>query len=83
MNYVQEIADKFLEKCHNAVTLGPADFTLIAEWEKEGIPKEVVLNAIAALCTPGVNSVADITIGVKQFFVDWLQRESSFNSAGC
>ena len=83
MNYVQEIADKFLENCPNTVTLGPGDFTLIAEWEKQEIPKEVVLDAIAAVCTPGVNSVADIKSGVKQFFMEWLQRESSFDAAGC
>jgi hypothetical protein len=83
MNYVQEIADKFLERCHNGVTLGPADFTLIAEWEKQEIPKEVVLNAIAALCTPGINSIVEIRSGVKQFFVDWLQRERNLDAAGC
>lgn len=83
MNYVEEVADKFLEECQNAVALGPVDFTLIAEWEKQEIPKQVVFDAIAALCKPGILSVVEIQSGVKQYFVDWLQRERAYNSAGC
>ena len=83
MNYVQEIADKFREMCDNSAALGPADFTLIAEWEKQEIPKDVVLSAISELCTPGIHSVDEINGGVKQYFVDWLQREASFRSASC
>ena len=76
MNYVQEIADRFLEKCQNAAMLGPADFTLIAEWEKQEIPKQVVLDAITELSTPATRSVTEIRSGVKQYFVDWLQRQA-------
>jgi len=83
MNYVEEIADEFRERCHNTATLGPADFTLIAEWEKQEIPKEVVLSAISVLCTSDIRSVVEINGGVKQYFVDWLQREAGFRSASC
>lgn len=75
MNYVQEIADRFLEKCHHAATLGPADFTLIAEWEKQEIPKEVVIDAIARLTTPTITSLVELRSGVKDHFVWWLQQQ--------
>jgi hypothetical protein len=77
MNYVEEVADKFRESCPNEVILGPADFTLIAEWEKQEIPKEVVIDAIGELSEPGVHSVADIRSGVKEYFVNWLQEQRS------
>ena len=77
MNYVQEIADRFLEKCHNASMLGPADFTLIAEWEKQEIPREVVIEAIALLSTPATTSVTELRTGVKEFFVDWLRSDGA------
>jgi hypothetical protein len=74
MNYVKEIADNFLEKCQNASSLGPADFTLIAEWEKQEIPKEVVIDAIGQLSTPAVTSIVEMRTGVKEYFVHWLQN---------
>jgi hypothetical protein len=74
MNYVQEIASKFLEKCQDAAVLGPADFTQIAEWEKQEIPKDVVLDAIAQLSKPAMRSVLDIQSDVKEYFVHWLQE---------
>jgi hypothetical protein len=75
MNYVQEIADTFLERCHSAETLGPDDFTLIAEWEKQEIPREVVIDAIMLLATPSTRSVTDLRGGVKELFVEWLRSE--------
>ena len=72
MTYVQEIADRFIEG-RNMASLGPADFTLIAEWEKQGIPREVVLDAINHLSEPGIRSLVEIRTGVKQHFVNWLQ----------
>jgi hypothetical protein len=72
MNYVQEIADKFLERCQGIRTLGPADFTQIAEWEKQEIPKEVVLDAITKFANPAVRSVLEIRSSVKDYFVAWL-----------
>jgi hypothetical protein len=77
MNYVQEIADTFLEKCHNANVLGAADFTLIAEWEKQEIPKDVIVEAIAHLSTPAVRSITDIGSGVNEYFFHWLQEQPS------
>jgi hypothetical protein len=75
MNYVQEIADRFVESCHTTAMLGPADFTLIAEWEKQGIPREVVLDAISHLHEPGVMSLVELRGGVRQYFVNWLQHQ--------
>ena len=77
MNYVQEIADRFLEKCQNGTVLGPADFTLIAEWEKQEMPREVVIEAIALLSTPATTSVTELRSGVKEFFVEWLRAEGA------
>jgi hypothetical protein len=75
VNYVQEIAERFLENCSNKAMLGPADFTLIAEWEKQGIPREVVIDAISHLSKPDIRSLVEIRSGVKQSFVDWLQHQ--------
>jgi hypothetical protein len=75
MTYVQEIADRFLERCQEASILGPDDFTLIAEWEKQEIPKEVVIDAIAMLSTPSTSSVVELRGAVKEYFVAWLQSQ--------
>jgi hypothetical protein len=75
MNYVQEIADKFLESSKSGGSLGPADFTLIAEWEKQEIPKEVVIDAIGTLCDADVRSLAEMHSEVKHYFVMWLQSQ--------
>jgi hypothetical protein len=75
MSYVQEIADKFLEKCQNATILGPDDFTLIAEWEKQEIPRDVIIAAIALLSTPDTSSIVEMRSGVKEYFIHWLQEQ--------
>ena len=79
MNYVQEIADKFLERCRTSNALGPDDFTLIAEWEKQEIPKDVVIDAIVQLATPGTRSLVELRGGVKEYFVNWLQDQPSMS----
>lgn len=75
MNYIQEIADRFTESRNNMALLGPADFTLIAEWEKQGIPREVVIDAISHSSEPDVRSLVEIRSNVRQYFVDWLQHQ--------
>lgn len=82
MNYVPEIANRFLYCCRHITILGPADFAIIAEWEKQDIPVAVVLESIEEVCghkTDGetILSVADIQGKVKQNFVAWLQTKGN------
>ncbi|MBC7900341.1 MAG: hypothetical protein H7070_09850 [Saprospiraceae bacterium] len=46
MNYVTEIADFFVCRFPGIAILSPADYTIIAEWEKEEIPVEIVRRTI-------------------------------------
>lgn len=81
MNYVEEIADKFLQGCRSSAALGPDDFTLIAEWEKQEIPKDVVIDAITLLAKPETRSLVELRSGVKEYFVNWLQDQAAVKTA--
>jgi len=80
MNYVREVADLFLSRCRDVTILSPIDFVIIAEWEKQEIPLDVILTSINEMCLeitdrPRVRSVADIQDTVKQDFLNWLQTK--------
>lgn len=80
MNYVREVTDLFLSRCRDVTILSPIDFIMIAEWEKQEIPLEVILKSINEMCPdvkngPRVRSVADIQDTVRQDFMDWLQTK--------
>jgi hypothetical protein len=83
MNYVENIAKLFLERSGIAL-LDAADYVTIAEWEKEGIPLEVVIDCINRafddfaeeknLAKP--DSIELFQSQVKNCFADWLQKSS-------
>lgn len=79
MSYVLEIADQFLCRCSHVAILDPADFSIIAEWEKQDIPLSVILASIDEVCgekknTINIGSIADIQDQVKTNFIAWLQN---------
>lgn len=45
MNYIETVADLFLKRSGKKF-LAVSDYVLIAEWEKEEIPLEIVLDSI-------------------------------------
>ena len=85
MLYVRDVADLILARCSNVTVLSPIDFTIIAEWEKEGIPLDIILASINQVCdginTNGgtVSSIGDFQGAIKRNFVDWLQTKSGKN----
>jgi len=86
VNYVIDVADLFLERCPNVKILSPADFTIIAEWEKQEIPLDVVFDSINRSChefgekVGEIESISDLRTIVKQSYVDWLQTNSDVDA---
>ena len=87
MHYVMEVANHFLARCGSTTVLNSTDFTIIAEWEKQGIPLAVVLDSIDEVCSRGdekggkPRSISDLQSVVKQRFCDWLQINSGVDQA--
>lgn len=81
MNYVTEVADCFLALNPNSPILDPADYTTIAEWEKQQIPLAIVLASIKearnGLTTqsPCMDSLTGFKEVVKTNFRNWLQYD--------
>lgn len=82
MSYVIAVADLFLSRCPNVTILSPTDFTIIAEWEKQEIPLNVVLSSINKICDElaekvvEVASVNEFRSSVKQHYIDWLRTNT-------
>jgi hypothetical protein len=87
MNYVVDVAELFLARCPNVTIMGPMDFTTIAEWEKQGIPLDVVFASINEVCDGltekggKVESISDLHATVKQNFLTWLQTNAGMQRA--
>jgi len=87
MNYVTDVADLFLARYPSVTILSPTDCTIIAEWEKQEIPLEVVFDSINAVCdglgdkVGEVESINDLRIAVKQNYINWLQTNVRMNRA--
>ncbi|MEP6787856.1 MAG: hypothetical protein ABJB40_05450 [Acidobacteriota bacterium] len=87
MNYVIAVADLFLARCPSVTILSPADFLIIAEWEKQEIPVGVVLGSINNICdelgdqVSEVASISDIRSAVKRHYVDWLRINAAMEQA--
>ena len=81
MSYVGEIADLFRSRCGDTAILGPMDYVIIAEWEKQEIPIAIIAAAITEICDrlndgdPGIDSVGYFQDIVKQNFREWLGRK--------
>ena len=82
MSYVTEVAELFVSRRQTAEILTPTDYEIIAEWEKEEIPLEIVLNSINCIfdCF-GTNNehfkmkaIADVQTEIEKNFANWLQK---------
>lgn len=81
MNYVAEVADHLLSRYRKGKFLGAETYAAIAEWEKQGVPAELVRAAIdeAFLKTDGIQDgevpVRLIRHVVMRNFSRWLTLE--------
>ncbi len=80
MNYVAHVAELFRSRCGDTKILGSMDYVIIAEWEKQEIPLDVVSSAIDQTlqylgdANPSIDSVSTFQEKVKQNFNAWLQN---------
>lgn len=76
MNYVSEIAALIVAKKRDAAPLGAETYTAIAEWEKLGIPADVVIEAIeevfSAAASHGGTPIEVLQEAVGRGFAVWL-----------
>lgn len=78
MKYVTEVADLFLRLNPEVTILSAADYSTIAEWEKQEIPLWLVLASISKACVERKNKTietGDITClreTIKTDFDMWL-----------
>ena len=85
MDYIREVANRFLARCPNITILVPMDFAIIAEWEKQEIPLAVVLKSINEAADSRnkkefrICSVTDIQDAVRQDFIRWLNTSLGNN----
>ena len=83
MSYICEVGELFRSRCKNVTILSPEDYTLIAEWEKEQIPFEVIAASINEVCN-GINgrsaeikSISYFQDAIRKRFRHWLQTDAS------
>lgn len=82
MNYVSEVADLFLARFSGIRIVSAADYTMIAEWEKQKIPVAIVLRAINEVyysyTSDGVEikSIGECDEAVRSIFRNWLELKS-------
>ncbi len=83
MNYVKTVADLLNTRRHCQI-LGAADYVVIAEWEKEQIPLEIVIGSInhcldfleKTKVYEDVNSVNYFQEIIRKNFIAWLQSQA-------
>lgn len=81
MNYVETVAELFLTRFDNVI-LSVEDYVLIAEWEKEEIPLEIVIDSLNQGYDyfaqnnqrENLESIGYFQNQVKQNFANWLQK---------
>lgn len=82
MNYVCEISELFQSRCSNVTILSPEDYTLIAEWEKEQIPIEIIAASINEICdrpngsAAGIKSISYFQESIRKRFRHWLRTDT-------
>lgn len=85
MSYVTNVADLFLSRSsRGAAILNPMDYVIIAEWEKEEIPLDIVLGSINEVCNNlneeiRIESIEYFQGTVKKNYKNWLQLQSGKN----
>lgn len=72
MNYVETVADLFLKRSGKKL-LAMNDYVLIAEWEKEEIPLEIILDSI----NRSFNDVSAVSENIEsiEYFKDIVQMD--------
>jgi hypothetical protein len=81
MNYVEEVSQLFKSRCNGPAIVSPEDYALIAEWEKQEIPFDIVLVTINLICDQmngsetEINSIRYFNDAIKTNFRRWLQIE--------
>jgi hypothetical protein len=81
MSYVCEVSELFQSRCGNVSILSPEDYTLIAEWEKEEIPFEIIAASINEVCNRLNGSAAEIKSisyfqeAIRKRFRHWLRTD--------
>lgn len=79
MNYVNEVSAVFQHRCRNVTIISPDDYRMIAEWEKQEIPIEIIADTINAMCdmagpdTDEISSIGYFHPTIKNNFITWLQ----------
>lgn len=80
MDYISEIASNLLAHSFCVPILGPEIYTMIADWEKKGIPLGVVINSVKEYCgRPNrkkipAESAEGLSSLVTSNFLIWLQE---------
>lgn len=80
MNYIGEVVDLFRSRCGDLKILGPMDYVIVAEWEKQEIPLAIVVAVINDVCDQvkdgtKIESVSYFNEALKQNFRAWLQTD--------
>ena len=82
MNYICEVSELFKSRCSNVRILSPEDYTLIAEWEKEQIPVEIIAASINEICdrlngsAARIKSISYFQDSIKNRFRHWLRTDT-------
>lgn len=78
MTYIADIADYLAIRSRRPASPGPEAYTRIAEWEKKGIPLEIVLSSITDVCRKIGQTASEIELidrldeNVRANFRAWL-----------
>ncbi len=76
MSYVSEASELFISLDPNTPFLGPFDYMVIAEWEKQVIPLPLVLEAIRRISQRSVpaDRFDRLKQEVKARYTNWLKQ---------
>jgi hypothetical protein len=76
MSYVSEAAELFISLNPDTPFLGPFDYLLIAEWEKQEIPLALVLDAIRrhSIGQEPVQHLTTLKDEIKENYANWLRQ---------
>ena len=73
MSYVTSVADLFSQSGHTEL-LSATAYTTIAEWEKEGVPLDLIRSIIVNITDYGLTAFEHLADLVQQAFADWLSQ---------
>lgn len=82
MIYVTEVSEFFMARYPGATMLSSADYKLIAEWEKQGIPLALVLRSINEVYYDfekegiEIESINECQAWIESNFNEWLKSQA-------